>query len=287
MTDTPTPPPPPRRIGIDPGSAHLGLVVAEGDAAPLRLLHRATLDVGEMRPRAVPISGVRKDGTTWTQTHRRVVTTEHVALLSLKVLDICREHDVTRAVIEHVEHVFLDPDKSTAAHRSQATALNRSSWVAGDIQGTLRAAGIEVVVVPQATARARAVGRSKGRRGGSSPERIPDAVRRGFVDWPAEAGEHERDAAVLAIYDVTPASSPPAVVPGQPAPPPKPRAPRTKKDPEQGADGEPVKRKRTPPPAWRAASRLPIVPRESRAERGCTCPTSRGRHGRGCPLFGC
>jgi len=283
---------PTRRIAIDPGSAHLGVVVSEGDAPPLRLLYRATLDVGEMRPLAKPKTGTRRDGTPWTMTHRRSVTSEHVAMLCLKVLDICREHDVTRGITEHVEHVFLDPEKTIAAHRSQATALSRSSWVAGEIRGTLRAAGIEMAPgVPQASARARVVGRKKGVRGGSSPERIPEAVRRGFVDWPAEAGEHERDAAVLALYDATPVDAPPPVVPGEPA---KPRKPRVKKAPELGPDGEPVKPKRKPRPprqrpAWKVTSRLPLqaLPLGAdRRARGCTCPSVRGRCRRDCPLFG-
>lgn len=192
------------RAGIDPGSAYVGLVISQGDAAPLRALHRERIEVGEMVPLKVPRTGIRQTtGVPWEQTHRRSVNGEHVDAVTEQVVLTCQMHRVRRAIIEHVDNVFLD-GLDPKAHSSVATQLARSAWLEGSIRKGLRAIGVEVIEARQASVRARVAGRSLGKRGGSSPERIPDAVCRGFPDWPAESDQHERDAALLCLFDVMP-----------------------------------------------------------------------------------
>lgn len=253
-----------RRAGIDSGSRWIGIVISDGDAAPLALVHRATIELGEEVPLDKPVK--RADGTM--KTHRRVITGAEAARVAALLRALCVEHGVQRAITEQVRDVFLNPEDSHAAHRAQASAVNKTSWVLGRIQATLEAAGIEVPEgVNQASARARVAGRSKGRRGGSSPERIPEACRRGFVDWPDEAGEHERDAAILCLYDVTPAR-----VPAPKAAPVGPRLPQLPK-PRTGP--------KKPSGGWWGA----CLAAERQTFPRCTCQNRRARHKADCPEF--
>lgn len=253
-----------RRAGIDSGSRWIGLVISDGAAAPLALVHRATIEIGELELLDKPVK--RKDGST--KTHRRVITGAEAARVAALVRALCIEHGVQRAITEQVRDVFLNPADSNAAHRAQASAVNKTSWVLGRIQATLEAAGIEVPEgVNQASARARVAGRSKGRRGGSSPERIPEACRRGFKDWPEEAGEHERDAAILCLYDVTPARVPaPKAAPAGPC---LPRLPKARTGPKKPSGG------------WWGA----CLAAERQTFPRCTCHNRRARHREDCPEF--
>lgn len=249
------------RAGIDVGSAFTAIAIGEGDETPLELLHLQICEVGEMIERAKPRSGVRKDGSSWTQTHRRSVTGAHVDAVAASMLAACVEHGVQRVRIEHVNDVFLDAG-NVGAHASQATQLARSSWVEGSIRATLRGAGIEVFEVTQASARARVVGRAQGVRGGSSSERIPEAVARGFRNWPPVTVDHERDAGLICLYDVTPEPASRVA---------RPRALRAE-------GGAPRERDRS-----KESAKARVARELKKVESGCKC--GGGRHARECHLF--
>lgn len=257
----------PRVAGLDPGSAHVGLVIGEGSAAPLRCLIARTIDVGERVALARPRTGTRPDGTTYTTTHRHTVTAEHVdACASAVVAELVRA-GVTRLAIEHADTVRMDP-KHAAAHSSIATAMARQAWIAGVIGERARVLGIDVLRVGASTWRGAVAGR--GQRGGDGAERIPAAIAAGYVGWTA-GDEHALDAAGVVLWLVRPAEpaprAPRAVAPaGVPAP------ARTRQVGD-GARARSAAKERTNTAA-RAAERRAA---------GCACTSP--RHARACPLF--
>jgi hypothetical protein len=202
------------RMGIDPGSARIGVVVTTGDDAPLDLLYVTTYEVGEVVPLARPRTGVRENGTVWTQTTRRSVTGEHVDALVDRIMDDVDRYGVERVILEHIDTVYLEtlPAKS---HSSRATQIARSTWIEGELRRSLVHARISTEQVTVTSARARVVGR--GSRGGSGAERIPAVVARGYANWPVSSDQHERDAAVLCLYDVTPGTGKPRARPPPPS----------------------------------------------------------------------
>lgn len=266
---------PPLRIGIDPGSAHVGLVATLGAEPPLTLLHREVLDVGHHVELPAPRTGTRRNGQAWTQTHRRVVDGDDVADLCDRVLARCLEICAGAGVeppdaiviTEHVENVFLPEDKP-GAHRAIATAIQRSAWIAGEIRATLRAAGFKQIrKTQQASSRAKVCGRDPEKRGGSaSGERIKAAVRARILDWPERTVDHERDAAVLCLWDAMPAPAP---------------GKRKRRRTAEGAAtaGAPPQTATGVSPTASPRRRAPAAP--PRPEVACTCgrdPTLRGRH---------
>lgn len=256
----------PRVAGLDPGSSHVGLVIAEGERAPLRLVLARTLDVGERVERAKPLVGKRPDGTTYVSTHRHSVTAEHVDAVASAVLAELVRHGVSRLVIEHADTVRMDP-RNPSAHTSIATALARQAWVDGVIGERARAAGIAVERVAAVTWRGVVAGRSG--RGGSGAERIPAAVLAGVIGWTGH-DEHALDAAGLCLWAVR-----------EPEPVPVPRAPRAPRERSARASSPATDGARS-----RARARLAAKSAARAAERraaGCVCTSP--RHVRGCVLY--
>lgn len=238
------------RLGVDPGSAHVGLVITAGDAVPLRLLHRETIEVGTVVPLATPRTGVRRDGTPWTMSHHRVITGEDVARIASRCVELAREHGVERVLTEHVNDVFLR-DFPERSHTSRATCINRATWVEGEIRGELRALGFDVAEgIRMVSARARV----RPARGATATG-LPAAIQAGIDGWPERSGEHERDAAVLCLYDVLPPRVSGRRKLGEPRPPKPAKVPRV--------------REAKPPPE-------PAGPCRHCGHEG------RGRHRRGC-----
>jgi hypothetical protein len=202
--------------GIDPGSSHLGLCIAEGIEAPLRCIHRETLPVGQEVALKTPRK-VMRDGKEILITTRHSLTDELVDALCVQVVAILLERGVHRVVIEAIDSVHMSPS-AAGANSAIMTAINRTTWVAHEMRAACRAAKLDVTTVAAATWRSRVAGRSKGQRGGEAAEKIPWAVWSGFIDWPATSDEHQRDAAGLCLYLVTPETTTeeaPAAVSGE------------------------------------------------------------------------
>lgn len=178
----------PRVMGIDPGARHCAVCVGEGAAAPLVPLLAHTFKVGEIE--ALPKPRPRGDGT-W-QTTRFFITDAHLRALCEAIERVAVAYGVTRVIIEAVIHARL-------SSHAKANAINRASRLDGAIGAWLEVKGFTIERVPAITTRARVVGGP----GKDRAERIPAAVAAGFVGWPASSDDHERDAAVCALYAVT------------------------------------------------------------------------------------
>lgn len=260
----------PRLAGIDPGSGHLGLVIAApGTTKPLRLVLAQTFPVGERvllkKPRKI-----QRGDETITLTTRHSLTQEMVESLTAKIVGTLLEHGVTRLAIEHVEAVHIAANSASQAS-SIATSLIRTSWLDTLIGERARAAGIQVERVKGPTWRAAVAGRK--RKGGAGAELIPGAVMAGIEGWPTASDPHERDAAGVCLWLAMPAHEAPAPRPRQPkAEGPRKRAPKPA--------GSPL-----PPSYYVRLERLRKSTAEKRAATGCTCGNNRrGRHRSGCPL---
>jgi len=244
-----------RIAAIDPGSAHVGLVVAEGHELPLRCLEAVTLPLGERVPLREPKVRVLANGRTKVTTHRHSVRTEHVDALVSEAMFILRSHGVTHLALEHVDNVYLSADKASA-HVAQATAIARAAWVDGAIGEAARAAGIEVLRVT-ATAWRGAIVRRKGLEHVDADKRVEAVVRAGFANWPDDADEHACDAAGLCMWLVRLREERAA------------KAARVVVEVMATPKGPRVKRK--------TAERI------ARDEAGCVCTSP--RHRIGCPLY--
>jgi len=225
------------RAGLDSGARWVALVIAEGTRAPLRVLYARVYDVGAIeRNRAGKL------------VHR--VRSEHVVAIASEVVRVCTEHGVERIVSEHVDAPWHPDGEDEQTRRARERALNTTTWLEGSITTPLAVAGVDVLTVTQASARARVVGRAGGDAG------VPGAIAQGFAAWPdmgAREGEHARDAGVCALYDVTAA-------------------------PLRTRSGRRAKGSRA-----EVAARLSSARAEVRAAAGCTCPPV-GRHAAGCKL---
>ena len=241
-----------RIAAVDPGSAHVGMVVAEGHELPLRCLLADTLPLGERVPLREPKVRVLASGKTKVTTHRHSVRTEHVDALVAEVVSRLVAHGVTHLALEHVDSVYLDAEKASA-HVAQATAIARASWVDGAIGEAARAAGIEVLRVTASAWRA-AIVRRKGLEHVDADKRVEAVVRAGFSNWP-DADEHAADAAGLCMWLV------------------RPREERAAKAARLVVEVTPRGVKVTRRTAERAA----------RAAGGCVCTSP--RHRRECPMF--
>lgn len=225
-------------LGVDPGSAWVGVVALRG--APAEAVLQRTYEVGERVPLARP-----KQVGTHVHTHRRSIEQHHVDALAAAVVAHAAEVGATRAVVEQIDAVHFRADVDPTVAASMATALLRTTWIATTIAAALRAAGLEVHGVTQASARASVVGRAPGKRGGSSPELIPSAVAAQVTGWDPRADEHALDAAVYALWGM-----------------------------RQGEAG--VRR--------RAPRKPKVSAQERRRAAGCTCGSTR-RHRTECGIF--
>jgi hypothetical protein len=275
--------------GLDPGSAHLSLAIAQGRALPIRHVYAHTFPVGERVPLAKP-KIVTRFGKQVEITTRHSLNSDHVERLAAEVLAVLEAHHVSRLIVEHVDSAHIQTDRANAAS-SIATALIRTTWIETEIASRATAAGIVVERVSAATWRAAVAGRA--RRGGAGAELIPAAIARGIAGWPAVSDEHERDAAGLCLYPAIMAAREVASRAGVAAHPtraglaasiaaakkPRTRKPTTGKDRSKELEAGRAKR---------AAARIAA---------GCTCAVAdtgtralgwggRGRHRKGCPLAG-
>lgn len=256
-----------RRMGIDPGSSRLGIVVTAGDVAPLLVVYRETLEVGAEVAYSRPVKRKRKhkDGTETehVSTHHRVLPPEAPGQLADRVLAIAKEHCVTEASIERVTYVFgMSP--------ATATGLLRAAEVGAVVSDRLSHAGVKVVRAHVSTARARIVGKAN-----VGDAAVHAALSSRLSNPTALVGPDEQDAALLCLH----AAEPPPVV--------RARVPRPPREPSTG----PRKRDRSSHrDRYREPARVQARVDDRKriaAEReaaGCTCRIG-GRHRRACPLF--
>lgn len=246
----------PRTLTVDPGSHHVGVVVAEGDAVPLRCILATTIAVGHDVPLAKPKTVKGRDGTTYQRTHEHVIDANDLVVLHRALQTIARDHKVTRAVVEAVERLHL-----RASSVGQATVRARdivlSERVGGAAIVSCSATGLLVLAPSVRVVRDLVAGGSNAKK-----PAVAAAVAAGFTDWPA-ASDHARDAGVLALWAVTPAR-----------PPKEPAAnrARAKRDPSLPRDSN---RNRN---ARRAAERAAV-----KAATGCTCVKRTRYHRHDCP----
>ena len=248
------------RMGIDPGSSHVGLVIVGSDG---RVLHRCTLDVGhnELLPKPKVIK--RFDGTSYEKTTTHVVSVVDVENLIADIDELVEKFQVQKAVIEWITNARVSsPNPALAA--SIATQIARSQWIGGGVHLWLRAkTDVTVELVTQKIWSTRVTGTtSKGRRGA-----IALTIE---SKWPELIGdnEHVRDAAGCVLYTMTPEPEK-----------------RVREARKAAAEGKPVRRAHHTSEgksAWheaRAAER-----KSAREAAGCKCGP--GPHRKGCPLRG-
>lgn len=181
--------------GVDPGSKHVALVIAQGDTKPLHWLYGHTFRVGEMRPRAKPVQ--RADGS-W-DTHRHTVDLPMVQACAIEVVSTLTRYGVTRLCVEHDQSGFTS-GKTDGARMAMTIQLKQALWVGAEIIARASIAGIEVTPVAAGTARGVVITRK--RRGGAGKDAVRPTAREQFIGWPAHAGEsdHQFDAAICALY---------------------------------------------------------------------------------------
>lgn len=176
------------RLGaLDPGSGSLGLICADGEAAPLTYVA------------SLPIR-VAVDG--------RKVSPQDEALAAYAALDWLREHGVTRLVIERGR--YYSPDGlSQAAHTAQGEAYAVTRTVAGNVALLAAQHGISVEYVARQAWAHRLCGWWSAQTGEPRPQHPRDAdiaraVPLAFTGWPAHTSTHERDAAGALSWLVLP-----------------------------------------------------------------------------------
>lgn len=196
--------PPPGTVigGCDSGSGYVGIVIGQGNATPLRLLHLETFELGEDVPLKKPRVYTSANGEEFAITTKRSVTIEHVSAVADAIVAKLLEYKVELFVIEFMDTVHIDRDSSSNASMI-ASQLMKTTWVWLSTYERARAAGIRCELVRAATWRAKLAGRIAGQVGGEGVALIPQAIKTGFWNWPEgqnTTNEHERDAAGCVLY---------------------------------------------------------------------------------------
>ena len=210
--------PPPERArrvgGVDPGTAHVAVVVGEGDALPLKMIFTKVIPVGRLVELVTPRTFRRRDGSTGTTTHRREVTDEDIENLIAEVLDTLAKYGVVRVAIERATHLQGGPSEF-----GRVASLLRAAHVGGELAGAIRAwlAGVgSVVTCSSAEARRHACDAAKmplreersakGKRLPRDHRAAARALYQGEV--PSGTGDHAVDAAVAALWAAKSPSTP-------------------------------------------------------------------------------
>ncbi len=286
----------PRTIYIDCGTKNTAWLVAEPDPAreqqdldiTLLYINSDVILTGQLIDRAADKIKTRtkKDGSIVVEDKSRIVSDDDLLRVSEEIVAVARRYGVTRSVMETMGHAFLHG--SDGAKMKQAESIKELGKIEVTIRLALRQAGVEVVTVPRykwaARLRIFLPAKVKGAPTMSKKELLP-ILDTGFGGtWPAKAGEDERDAGGLALWDALPplpqaarraagAASPRKRTPG----PAKPRGPRGDLD-----KAKQRKRRLALAEERRPAHEAALL--AARVAAGCTCGAHRGRHRRTCPL---
>lgn len=253
--------------GIDVGIRFLGLAIARGKLAPLRLLHLETIDVGETVQLAKPKTIECADGRTYQITTKRVVTRENIHEVSRRVIEILREYGVSKVTIEDAytvhPNMFGDINAhSLAASIATGAALLTEQKLAMAIE--VRAMDTLGICVDQVFATSwRAKVCKRLGPGGDGAKDIPRAVAMGFSNWPQTSNDHTRDAGGILLYGRIPDEAKRLTGKG-----------RT-------TAASPIARLQES--AAMIAVRKAALNERARAAQGCVCKSK--KHRRECPLF--
>ena len=202
------------RAGIDSGSVWIGLVIAEGDAPPLRLLiPPRRIEVGHLVPVANPkpwlnrdgTPRLREDGTMMMHDRRREVTDADEHNAASEVMAEIVRYGAERVVCETVKNVFIDGKVSSRGNSAKATRLKTSGQVLARIKDRCRSLGLEIAEPLLASWRSRVVGKASATDAETAP-----AVTSKYIDWPEDIllgreGRDQRDAGGVLLWDVIPA----------------------------------------------------------------------------------
>jgi hypothetical protein len=250
-------------LGVDPGSRAIGVAVLDSAG---RLVHRQTIEVGQLVPLATPVRQHTGDGEIRERTTRRVITQGDVGQAVADVVGLATDLQGSRVAIEWILDVRLPAltdltaegiQRWANAARSIATATARAQWLGGAVHGALLVAGLDVEVTVARTWQAAVTGAKavKGRRG-----LVADVVE---GRWPELVGgdEHQRDAAGLVAWLTMPVA-----------------VAQEKKT----AKGERTRGRRREPGAHHHQSESEKR-KQKRVGAGCACASR--RHRRECPLY--
>jgi hypothetical protein len=236
--------------GLDPGSAHLAVAIAE-PSTPMRLVHVETFVVGER----IACAPRRLENGEIVYRHRRIVRLAHVNELSKRVVAILLEHRVDRLAVETLDTVYVRTDRPTTAS-SIATACGRTRYGSGWIESRALDAGIEIIPVNASAWRSR-VGGKLGADG------VLDALKLAFENLPW-LDEHQIDAVGVVRWLAMPPPAPRHVA-----------KPKAQRDPN--APKPPLARE-----VRKQQNRAEML--AARDEAGCICGVRKGRHKAECPL---
>lgn len=276
---------------VDPGSKRTAIVIARCDEGlPLALLHSSVLDVGTDIVHPEPIHHPATDSRkAWTETRRHVVTREDEQATAQAIVALLLRHGAESVLLESVEYVHGE----TAQQVSQtAHHIAIAERILSAVHAMLSQVGIETAYTPRtrwfsALQRYVSAGNVPGlaripKKMGKSGRPL-DPLLRAYLPSlaipTAASGADTRDAAGLLLSAVIADLPVPAVAP---APPDRPRAPRspTPKPPRASLSPD----AHAALLAAERAKREPAVT-AAREARGCTCGPGRGRCPRTCPAW--
>ena len=241
---------PPCRIGIDPGSSHIGVAIVDSTGS---LVHHETIPVGHEEPLPKPRIIQRSDGSTIERTTRHLVSQDDVENAVAAIDELLTRFGVTRAIIEWVTFARMGSDAIMSS--SIASRIAQSQWIGGALHAWCASKenpdiDTSLVVAREWTVKVTKAARTKGRRGAIAP-----VIE---TRWPSICGgdEHQRDAAGCVLWDIL----------------------REEKNEPPKADVVRTKRVRT-----RVDRDGKTAAQRKREEAGCHC--SGRRHSVGCPLY--
>jgi hypothetical protein len=213
----------PRTAGIDPGSHWIAVTVIEERPGKPAFIASRTFDVGRLVERRAPKIIKRRDGSTQTSTHHRVIEDRDVEAALESIALFLTECGVGRAVVERATFFHSGDGAPANVVASRAANLLRAQWIGGEIAGALRSVGMPVETCSSAIWRghakqiavryqtAGAMALMKQALGTAEPHRATvERIAKGATwlqalhgtinDLPATLGEHGFDAAGAALW---------------------------------------------------------------------------------------
>lgn len=297
------------RAAIDLGSARIGLLIAEGDAAPLTILGWPfVLPVGRRIWHEVPIEKINAKGKIYHERYRREFNDDDEAAIVDAIVFAIIAAKVKHVSIESVAKLYAGKGSTPQEIVARANATKTAEGIGKLVSYRLRVyGGIEIVHVVARSWRAalqryaRANGEPLAEITGAGEALSPLLVA-GYVGWPADAvadlgkdgAADVRDAAGLLLSTVLPIPEAARRTRSERAKGPRrPRGPRTGKGRKYipiakllAVAPEKAKKRRARDALRQRKKRARDAP--NRKAGGCTCPPKAdgraSRHRKGCPM---